>query len=244
ETGLAREGAMTKTRKTLHLVLLCFAVGAVGCGGGDEGEGDADTDTDTDTGTGTDTGSDTDTGTGTETHTTEDDICPADDCGGEDADLVGTWVFESSCRPDMPTPPCPTGTSVSTDTATGTLVINEDTSYVLTLNGTTNYTEFYPQKCLDGLSITTCADAATNPAIVPPYADRACTDACGGGCDCTASEPLAESETGTWNIRVDELELEPDGQAEVEWVFCIEGDTLTTRRDDPIVLRTWTRQAN
>jgi hypothetical protein len=128
-------------------------------------------------------------------------------CGG---DVVGTWNVVSSCVNETTTNVATCGTTTGAVDAqlNGTIVFNEDSSYLATLSYSGTAQTTAPIACLTPTAATTCDDVqqyqqSNESTSLGSHLDSvSCTAASGGACTCTVTVtgvPDANNQKSTGN---------------------------------------------
>ena len=162
-------------------------------------------------------------------------------CGGS---VVGTWTVQSSCltasgQLDMGslgigcTSAPITGGSLS---VTGTWTANSDGTYSDNTNTRGDEQVALPASCLMVSGTTTTCDALARSAFSSlGYASATCTDAAGGGCNCSAHVDqtggigvlnVMASTGSEYTASGNTLSLS-DGRNQIPYSYCVQGNTLT-----------------
>jgi len=142
-------------------------------------------------------------------------------CGGE---VAGTWTAEASCGyeafPNFFAEICAGATQqVTVSNLSGTRTFNEDGTYVFDVT-----TQLAADLQLDSAA---CAGLECEPFGMAlskePGLEMTCGDANGGGCDCTYTVDLPDSQAGTWDLFGGGLLLTSDaGETLGVFDYCVD----------------------
>ena len=156
-------------------------------------------------------------------------------CGG---DLTGTWKITSTCLSIDPSSlgmtDCPGETLNVTDLKeTGTVTFNADKTYSSMTSVSGSFVIGLPKACLTQQGVTvTCSqlNQVIQQNAQPGDPTFACTDAGGGGCNCTVTLPSTPSqETGSYSTTTaGVLTQSPTANGTADQSdYCVKGQTLT-----------------
>jgi len=149
-------------------------------------------------------------------------------CGGP---VAGTWKASASCSSssvansmfqDGLMGSCPTATaSAESGSPTGTLALNADLSYTMSLSVPFVFHLTVPASCLNGGS---CADLAA--AVSQSLTDGTVTCAGSSSCNCTLITTSTMAGTGTYTTSGTTLTLTDASGSANDGTYCVQGNTL------------------
>lgn len=140
----------------------------------------------------------------------------SDACGG---DPIGTWALNTACvdTDDFAIDECPAATiEVTAISTSGTLTVDA-TTWAYDVSGTVELAASVPASC--AAIFETCDNLGT-------FLEGTCVDAGGGDCDCTGTQAIEQSNTGTY---VTEGGVAVVNDGEESWYFCAEGGQMSIR---------------
>lgn len=141
-----------------------------------------------------------------------------------DGEVVGTWTAEAACGyevfPDFAEEICAGATQQITGAnLSGTRTFNEDGTYVFDVT-----TQLEADLQVDSVACSTLECEPFGMALSKePGLEMTCAPANGGGCDCTYTLDLPNSQAGTWDLFGGGLLLtSEDGEALGVFDYCVD----------------------